>query len=66
MTDRENDREVDWPHRHLGEGWLTGSLAERRDARQQQAPYLTRAVALGLRLDTVLTLRPLHSPPEQF
>ena len=31
------DREPDHPHGHLGEGWLAGSLAERRDAHQHGA-----------------------------
>ena len=33
-AERENDREPDPPHGHLGAGWLAGSLAERRDAHQ--------------------------------
>jgi hypothetical protein len=36
-TQSENNREPDPPHGHLDEGWLAGSLAERREAHQHGA-----------------------------
>ena len=34
-ANKEHDREPDPPHEHRGEGWLAGSLAERRDVHQR-------------------------------
>jgi hypothetical protein len=45
-ADSENDREPDPPHRHLGGGWLAGSLAERRDAHQHRAAHVRSPIHL--------------------